>query len=123
MFVKEIRDTQSLHDEENLVMPPDIKQISEAIEVEREFAEPGFTFSSQKASIRVPKIMQKSENKQQGRICRKNNFQNNKVNMINNVLRSACDSLRFHFVDNSSIVRNQLAGDEIYFMTFKLCRH
>ena len=67
--------------------------------------------------------MQKSENKQQGRMCKKNNFQNNKVNMINNVLRSAFDSLRFHFVDNNSIARNQFAGDEICFMTFKLCRH
>ena len=36
-------------------------------------------------------------------ICRKNNFQNNKNNMLNNLLRSACDSLGFHFIDNSSI--------------------
>ena len=47
-------------------------------------------------------------------ICRKNNFQNNKVNTINNLLRSACDSLGFHFVDNSSITRNDLAGDKIH---------
>ena len=47
-------------------------------------------------------------------ICRKNNFQNNKVNTINNLLRSACDSLGFHFTDNSSIARNHLAGDGIH---------
>ena len=46
-------------------------------------------------------------------ICKKNNFQNNKVNMINNLLRSACDSLGFHFIDNSSTARNHLAGDGI----------
>ena len=47
-------------------------------------------------------------------ICGKNNFQNNKVNRINNLLRSACDSLGFHFIDNSSIARNHLAGDGIH---------
>ena len=34
--------------------------------------------------------------------------------MINNLLRSACDSLGFHFINNSSIVRNHLAGDGIH---------
>ena len=43
-------------------------------------------------------------------ICKKNNFQNNKVHTINNLSRSACNSLRFHFIDNSSIARNHLAG-------------
>ena len=47
-------------------------------------------------------------------ICRKNNFQNNKANTINNLLRSACDSLGFHFIDNSSIARNHLVGDGIH---------
>ena len=47
-------------------MPPDIKQISESIQEEGEFAEPGFTFSTQKAIIWVPKIMENSENKQRG---------------------------------------------------------
>ena len=47
-------------------------------------------------------------------ICRKNNFQKNKVNTIKNVLRSACDSLGFHFIDNSSIARNCVAGDGIH---------
>ena len=46
--------------------------------------------------------------------CRKNNFQNSKVHTINNLLRSACDLLRFHFIDNSSIARNHLAGDGIH---------
>ena len=45
--------------------------------------------------------------------CRKNNFQNNRVNAINNLLRSARDSLGFHFIDNSSIARDHLAGDGI----------
>ena len=44
-------------------------------------------------------------------ICRKNNLQNNKVNAINILLRSACDSLEFHFMDNSSTARNHLADD------------
>ena len=47
-------------------------------------------------------------------ICRKNNFQNNKVNAINILLRSACDSLEFHFIDNSSIARNHLADDGMH---------
>ena len=47
-------------------------------------------------------------------IYRKNNFQNNKVNTINNLLRRACDSLGFHFIDNSSIARNHLPGDGIH---------
>ena len=47
-------------------------------------------------------------------ICRKNNFQNNKVSMINKLLRRACDSLGFHFIYNSSIARNHLAGDGIH---------
>ena len=34
--------------------------------------------------------------------------------MINNALRSACDSLGFHFIDNSSIARNYLASDGIH---------
>ena len=44
-------------------------------------------------------------------ICRKNNFQNNKVNTINNLLRIACDLLGFHFIDKSSKARYNLAGD------------
>ena len=47
-------------------------------------------------------------------ICRKNNFQNNKVHTINNLLRSACDSLGFHFIDDSSIARNHFAGYGIH---------
>ena len=47
-------------------------------------------------------------------ICRKNKFQNNKVHTINNLLRSACDLLGFHFIDNSSIARIHLAGDGIH---------
>ena len=47
-------------------------------------------------------------------ICRKSNFQNNNVNMINNLLRSVCDSLGFYFIDNSSIARNHLPGDGIH---------
>ena len=47
-------------------------------------------------------------------ICRKSNFQNNNVNMINNILRSVCDSLGFYFIDNSSIARNHLPGDGIH---------
>ena len=46
-------------------------------------------------------------------ICKKNNYQNNKVNTINNLLRSARDSMRFHFIDNSSIARKHLADDGI----------
>ena len=46
--------------------------------------------------------------------CRKNTFQNNKVNTTNNLLRSARDSLEFHFIDNSSIARNHLPGDGIH---------
>ena len=34
--------------------------------------------------------------------------------MINNALRSACDSLGFHFIDNSGIARNYLASDGIH---------
>ena len=44
-------------------------------------------------------------------IYRKNNFQNNKVNMINSL---ACDILGFHFIDNTNIARNHLAGDGIH---------
>ena len=47
-------------------------------------------------------------------ICRKNNFQNNKVNMTNNLLKNACDLLGFHFNDNSTIARNQLPDDQIH---------
>ena len=46
-------------------------------------------------------------------ICRNKNFQNNKVNTINNLLRSACDSIVFHFNDNNSIARKHLADDGI----------
>ena len=42
---------------------------------------------------------------------RKNNFQNNKVNMVNSF---ACDLLGFHFIDNTNIARNHLAGDGIH---------
>ena len=44
-------------------------------------------------------------------IYRKNNFQNNKVNMINSL---ACDLLGFHFIDNTNIARNHLAGDGVH---------
>ena len=47
-------------------------------------------------------------------VCRKNNFQNNKDNTINNLLKSACDSLGFYFIDNSRIARNHLDGDGIH---------
>ena len=47
-------------------------------------------------------------------ICRKNDFQSNKVNTINNLLRSTCDLLGFHFIDNSSKARYHLAGDRIH---------
>ena len=47
-------------------------------------------------------------------ICWKSNFQNNKVHTINNLLRSGCNSLGFHFIDNSSIARNHLTGDGIH---------
>ena len=63
---KEDEDTQSLHDEENLIMPPDITPISESIEEEVKDTEPGFTFNTQKASKRESKTVQKSENKRQG---------------------------------------------------------
>ena len=39
-------------------------------------------------------------------ISRKNNLQNNKINIIDTLLRSARDSLGFRFIDNSSIARN-----------------
>ena len=48
-------------------------------------------------------------------ICRKNNFQNNKVNTKNKLLRSGRDSLGFHIIGNNSIARNHLAGDGIHF--------
>ena len=35
--------------------------------------------------------------------------------MINNLLRSACDSLGFNFIDNSSIACNHLARDGIHY--------
>ena len=41
-------------------------------------------------------------------ICRKNKFKNNKGTIINKLLRSACDSLGFNFLGNSS---NHLASD------------
>ena len=62
---KEDEDTQSLHDEENLVIPPDITPVSELIE-EGEDTEPDFTFNNQKTSKRASKMAQKSENKWQG---------------------------------------------------------
>ena len=34
--------------------------------------------------------------------------------MINNLLRSTCDLLGFHFIDNSSKARYNLAGDRIH---------
>ena len=37
--------------------------------------------------------------------------------MINSLLRSACDSLGFHCIDNSSTARNHLAGDGIHART------
>ena len=45
---KEDEDKQSLHDEGNLVMPPDITPISELIEEDIEDTEQGFTFNTQK---------------------------------------------------------------------------
>ena len=47
-------------------------------------------------------------------VWKNNNFQNNKVDTVNNLLRSEPDSLRFHFIDNSSISHNHLAGDGIH---------
>ena len=35
--------------------------------------------------------------------------------MINHLLRSACDSLGFNFIDNSSIACNHLARDGIHY--------
>ena len=46
-------------------MPADITPISELTEEEGEDTEPGFTFNTQKASKRVSKIVQNSENKRQ----------------------------------------------------------
>ena len=46
--------------------------------------------------------------------CRKNNFQNNKVNMINNFLRSVCDSLGLYFIGDSSLAPNHFPGDGIH---------
>ena len=63
---KESEDMQSLHDEKNVAMPPNITPISESIEEKVEKTEPGFTFNTQKTSKRVSKIVQKSENKRQG---------------------------------------------------------
>ena len=36
-------------------------------------------------------------------ICRTNNFQNNKINTINNLLGNAWDSLEFYFINSSSL--------------------
>ena len=47
-------------------------------------------------------------------ISRKNNLQNNKINIIDTLFRSARDSLGFRFIDNSSIARNHEAGDAIH---------
>ena len=63
---KKAEDTQSLHDEENLVIPPDIIPTSESIEEEVEDTDPHFMFNAQKASKRTSKIIQRSENKPQG---------------------------------------------------------
>ena len=46
--------------------------------------------------------------------CRKNNFQNTKVNVINDFLMSGCYSLVFRFVGNSSLAHVHLPGDRIY---------
>ena len=63
---KENEDTQSLHNEENLEIPPDITPTSESIEEEREDTESDFTSNTEKASKRAWKIVQKSGNKWQG---------------------------------------------------------
>ena len=62
---KEDEDTQSLYHEENLAISPDIILTSESIAEAGEYIELGFTFSTQKASKRVSKTVQKSENKWQ----------------------------------------------------------
>ena len=54
--LKEDEDTQLLHNQENLVMPPDIILTFESIEEEREDADPGFTFNPWKGSKRRSKI-------------------------------------------------------------------
>ena len=54
--LKEDEDTQLLHNQENLVLPPDITLTFESIEEEREDADPGFTFNPWKASKRRSKI-------------------------------------------------------------------
>ena len=63
---KKAEDTQSLHDEENLVILLDIIPTSESIEEEVEDTDPHFIFNAQKASKRISKIIQRSENKPQG---------------------------------------------------------
>ena len=54
--LKEDEDTQSLHNQGNLVMPPDITSTFESIEEEREDADPGFTFNTWKTSKHRSKI-------------------------------------------------------------------
>ena len=63
---QEDEDTQSLHDEEKLVITPDIMPTSESIEEEGKDTELGFTFNTQRASKGASKIVQNSENKRQG---------------------------------------------------------
>ena len=45
--------------------------------------------------------------------CRKNNFQNTKFNVMNNLM-SECDSLLFRFVGNNRLVHVHLPGDRIH---------
>ena len=60
---KEDENTQSLHNEENLEIPPDVTPTS--IEEEREDTEPDFTPNTEKASKCAWKTVQKSGNKWQ----------------------------------------------------------
>ena len=54
---KEEEDTQSLHDEENLLMNIYITPKSETIQEEEEDTEPGFMFNSQKDSLHASQIV------------------------------------------------------------------
>ena len=62
---KEDEDIQSLHDEDNLVIPPDITPTSESIEEEGEDTELDFTSNTEKTSKHAWKIVHKSGNKWQ----------------------------------------------------------
>ena len=58
--------------------------------------------------------------------CRKSNFQNNKIDTINKISRSACDSLGFYFIKKIIITRYHLASHGIclnYGGTDMLCEN